>query len=134
MRYKDYKFDHQVIRYAKHWYKETDMFQDLAVLVRDHYGIEPSEDDIARLVYDITAKFISAKQSALRDDFMFDLNPKNLWKFNRQCQYKDAFCYQLTANCLSKLSAWVSGQMIIEVLGEELEEPNYSILPPRTEG
>lgn len=124
-----FSFEHQIILYAKHWFLETDMFSDLKVFIKRFYGYDPSEQDISRLVFYATQKFMGEWSDHFRAQFIFDLAPENKWKIARHCEYNEEFSFLLTANCLSKLSCLVDRDMIQKVTGKDFEEPDYTLLP-----
>jgi len=119
--------------YAKHWYKRTDVIEDLKVLIKERSGI-PIEYIRKRDIIDnlIDLAWLSITRSgnpaiSFREFVVNIAFPNDWWKFN--CN-KDVPIEVITINkCLSIMS-------ITEVskIDGELGEPDYNILPKPTKG
>jgi hypothetical protein len=124
-----------IILYAKHWFEETDLMEDLRKLWEIDYNYCCNRD-ICQLsmimLEEIIKEDINNGHPRLFLDFLNDCQPDNQWKFGRagtkEEKYKIGSYWH---NVLSKFLSIVSlmDKSKLEKLFGPLCKPDYSILP-----
>lgn len=120
-----------VILYAKNWFKQTDLFEDLKKLWDIDYG-PCGKNDVVQLTLLMVEKLVEADTNRrLFCDFVNDLNPENHWKFPRENESNNfnEFQYSIIIKSLSLLRNTKS--TVLEEIFGELTYPDFSILPMR---
>lgn len=118
-----------VILYAKHWFKETDLYEDLAKLWKISYGYDCSKRDVAELTLMMANDLIKHDQGRrLFMEFVNDIHKNQHWKFGRKNESGnfDDHWYGVIAKTLSMIS--VSDSKTLEQLFGPLCAPDYSVL------
>lgn len=119
-----------VILYAKHWFKETDLFEDLQKLWYIDYQYECSKRDVAELMLGMAQKLIEHdKNNRWFFEFVNDVHKDQHWKFSwkNESGNFDNHWYGVIAKTLSMIL--VSDSKELEEIFGPLCAPDYSILP-----
>lgn len=119
-----------IILYAKHWFEETDLFEDLQKLWFIDYQYQCSKRDVAELTLGMAQKLIqNDANNRWFFEFVNDIHKDQHWKFSRKNESGnfDDHWYGVIAKTLSMLS--VSDAKNLESIFGPLCRPDYSILP-----
>lgn len=114
--------------YAKHWYKRTDIVEDLKILIQNRSGIDAihlNTNDILENLIDLVWLSISrsGNPSHFFSEFVFDTAmPQEWWKFYGK--EKDSQELITIKKCLSVMSL-----TNVSDIDGELGEPDFTILP-----
>jgi hypothetical protein len=118
--------------YAKHWYKRTDVIEDLKLLIKDRSGIDPKYlnardimENLINLVWLSISK--SGNPSHFFRDFVFDTAlPLEWYKqyYNDGTEEEETQELITIKKCLSVLAI-----TNVSDIDGELGEPDYTILP-----
>jgi len=122
--------DSHIYLYAKGWYKETDVIEDMKRIVSIRNGIEPeycSSKDIAHLLLSIAQSYIRIEHDF--SNFVMDLSPNSFWAMLFYPEEKDRYDFNKSVirKCLSVLRT-VQVMDVDKVL-LELDKPDPEILP-----
>jgi hypothetical protein len=115
-----------IILYAKHWFKEEDLFLDLQKLWEMDYHCCSKNDVFALTVY--MGEEIIKSDPRKFVEFVNDTHPDNRWKFNRPNKSElDSHVYGAIVKILSMISV-MDAKKLRELFGP-IGIPDYSILP-----
>lgn len=120
--------ENEIILYAKHWYKETDLFEDLKKILGEIYWYDMSKNDVVEVVTRVTSKAINEKNFT---EFIRDVHSESFWKFTRATKEADYYT-RVVCKCLSVL-ALLDKEKVEEYYGFKLQKPNFKVLPPSRE-
>lgn len=124
-----------IILYAKHWFEETDLIEDLKKLWEIDYDY-CDDKDVIQLSMIMLEKIL--KEDMKNDyprlflDFINDCQPANQWKFQRadsQAKYcnKGEYWHNVLSKFLSMIC--ISDKSKLETIFGKLGEPDYNVLP-----
>ena len=115
--------------YAKHWYKRTDIIDDLKIICGKYCGIDVefiSASNIISILLNVVYLHINRLQDFA--NFVEDISPAECWKFGGPIDQKLYDYDRAVINkCLSILALTIvreNGKTLIE-----LDEPDETLLP-----
>jgi hypothetical protein len=128
-------WDSNIWLYAKHHYFETDMVEDLKVIIGDRCGLYPQHvqvENIALILLGIVGPLLrnSGNPQHFFEDFILGLDPDEAWKVSHG-KADDDFHRRLIAKCLSviRLAPVVRHEPLIGDVWMQFDDPDPTLLP-----